>query len=174
MKILTGIILLVSVSIMIAGPVYVIEIDSDNNEKRAYPAAASNKTYGVCYGGHELFVTEEEYNAGYASLTTNRVNELIAEEAARIVAREEARKTPLQKTAETALITVLIREGFVAEGTTALTNGVEAAVTAELLSREIANPTNSVNAALSAKLDRLTSLIRRLGGTPDKAKVYGE
>jgi hypothetical protein len=84
----------------------------------------------------------------------------------------QASKSALHKAADNAMITVLIRGGFVPEGTAKLSPGTEQAVTIQLLQAEVTDPTNATIQAISTKLDRLKTIIKSCGGTADDAIVH--
>jgi len=92
--------------------------------------------------------------------------------AAILEAHRQASKTVLHKAADNALIRVLIRGGFLPEGTTEVPDGTEASVTAQLLQAEVLDPTNSVIQELSTKLDRIKTIIKEENGSPDDAIVH--
>ena|GEM_PF-5689142 len=84
----------------------------------------------------------------------------------------QARKSALHKAADNALITVLIRGGFLPVGTTEVPAGTEASVTTALLQAEVLDPTNTTIQALSTKLARIKTIIKEAGGIPDDARVH--
>jgi hypothetical protein len=85
---------------------------------------------------------------------------------------KQTSKSLALKQADNAMIAILIGAGLVPSNTVEIAEGTENAVSIQLLALEIADPTDTVVADTSATLDRIGSLIRRLGGTPDDAIIH--
>jgi len=85
---------------------------------------------------------------------------------------KQSRKSLLHKSADNALIAVLVRGGLVPVGTTKLTDGSESSIAMTLLQMEILDPDNADLQKLSTKLDRIKSIIKAEGGSPDDAQIH--
>jgi hypothetical protein len=129
-----------------------------------------------------------QYAAGWGSLSEEDQNALLVDALLAYSKREEsrdpllvsdrlrdtyqARKSVLHKAADNALITVLIRGGFLPEGSTSVPAGTDDSVTLQLLQAEAVDPDNVALQALGTKLDKLRGIVRAEGGHPEDAIVH--
>lgn len=132
------------------------------------------------YGENNITIVDPSDTNAYiaawnvAELSQPEISELPSVEDAVVIIENnrQASKSDLHKAADNALITVLIRGGFVASNTTSLVAGTADSVSASLLASEVADPTNLVIQGLSSKLDRIRGVIEHEGGYSDDAIIH--
>ena len=126
-----------------------------------------NKTSLVQCDNIEFDHSEPLYLSDLQNVTTNfPITEV------KYKAHKQSSKSDLHKTADNAMIATLIMGGLMTTGTVSLAEGTTDAITMQLLTIEMADPTNALVQVIGTKLDKIKTIIMNAGGTADDAIVH--
>jgi hypothetical protein len=131
---------------------------------------------GVTANSVLIIADDPDYIAywGLIGITKPAIDDLptVADAKAYLESVHQASKSELHKMADNAMIATLIMGGLMPTGTVSLAEGTTDAITMQLLTIEMADPTNAFVQVIGTKLDKIKTIIMNAGGTADDAIVH--